>query len=349
VVQEAVGRVGALLGPKGAPDPTTRVQREAKDALFLLRPDAAPDDRAQIDDLLIAWTTADLNGRMSQGGQGSEKILVAIGPRAAPRLIELLAPNSPAAQTAAALLGKIGDAPTRARAADALVQTLRKSTAAASSEQLLAALGLIGGPHATAYLVEAAERGTEHGRELALLALAQGRLEAGDSAAMAAGLRIAGDKGAPGRVREAAFQLGEKIGAPAVPGLIKLMDEKDETVRWRAVEAALAAGKDKAVAPVLEALSPVRAYKRDDLDSYVVHDLALVGASAVAPLKGELQSKNWVARAVAVRGLAAVGKADDAAALQPLEADGTKLKGFPDGATLGSEAKAAVVALRAKR
>jgi HEAT repeat protein len=349
VAHEAVPRLGALLGPAGAAEPTTRTQREAKDALFVLRDHTAVEDRARIDDLLIAWTTADLNGRMTQGGQGSEKILVAIGQRAAPRLIELIRPGSPSVTSAAALLGRIADEPTRTRATDTLVAALRSSSAQATSEGLLQALGQLGGPHATAYLVEAAEHGTERSRELALLSLAQGKLDRHDSVARSAALRIAGEKQAPGKVREAAFQLAEKLGAPAVSGLIKLMADPDETTRWRAVEAALAAGREQAIAPVLEALSPERGYKKDDLDSYVVHDLGLIGASAAAPLRDELKSKSWVARVVAVRGLATVGRSEDAAALSPLESDGTRLKGFPGGATLGSEAKAAAVALRAKR
>ena len=60
---------------------TTRAQREAKDALFAVRSDAAPEDRDAADAALLEWTTADLNGRMSSGGNSSERILVAIGRR----------------------------------------------------------------------------------------------------------------------------------------------------------------------------------------------------------------------------------------------------------------------------
>jgi HEAT repeat protein len=211
---------------------------------------------------------------------------------------------------------------------------------------MLQALGLIGGPHASAFLVDAAEHGNEKASEKALQALAQGRLDHKDQAALAGALRICADKKAAGEVREAAFQLAEKIGPDAVSGLIQLMNDPEETVRWRAVEAALAAGKETAVSPVLEALSPSKSYKKEDLDSYVVHDLGLIGASAVPPLKGELKSKSWVAKVVAVRGLAAVGKAGDAGALEPLTADSTALPGW--GATLGTEAKGALAALKAK-
>jgi hypothetical protein len=77
------------------------------------------------------------------------------------------------------------------------------------------------------------------------------------------------------------------------------MRDSDSTVRWRAVEAALAAGKQNAVVPVLEGLDPAARYKKEDLDSFVVHDLVLVGPPALAPLKSELESKNAVARQVA--------------------------------------------------
>jgi HEAT repeat protein len=348
VVHEAVAPLAALLGKLGAPDPTTRPQRESKDALFALRKDANAADHAQIDELLVVWTTADLVGRMSQGGNSSEKILIAIGPRAAPRLMALLAANSPQTVTAAGILGKIADDATRARAADQLVAAVRKTPSAAQSEPLLQALGLLGGSHASAFLVDAAEHGTEKAREKALLALAQGRLDHHDQAALAGALRICADKKADGNVREAAFQLTEKIGADAVPGLIKLMAEPEELVRWRAVEAALAAGKEKAVAPVLEALATGKPYKKEDLDSYVVHDLGLIGAGAVVPLKDELKSKSWVAKVVAVRGLAAVGTAKDAPALEPLVADATPVPGW-GSATVGTEAKGALAALKAKR
>jgi HEAT repeat protein len=347
IVHGALPALGALLGPPGSPAPTTRPQREAKDALFTLRKNAAAADRAQIDDLLIAWTTADLGGRMSQGGNSSEKILLAIGPRATPRLMQLLVANSPQTVTAASLVGRLGDDATRAHAADQLVAAIRKSPSVAQAEPLYQALGLVGGPRATAFLVDAAEHGSDRGREKALLALGQGRLDPHDQAALAGALRLAGDKKVPGEVREAAFQVAEKIGPEAVPGLIKLMADPDDTVRWRAVEAALAAGKDKAVQPVLEAISPGRPYKKEDLDSYVVHDLGLIGPAALAPLKDELKSKSWVAKVVAVRGLSAMGKAEDAPVLEPLLTDATPLKGWPG--TIGTEAKGALAALRAKR
>ena len=309
IIHDAVPRLAELARGAGvAGSATTRAQRESKDALFLLRGDAAPEDRDAADKALIEWTTADLNGRMSAGGHSSDVILTAIGAKAAPRLSELMQPGSSQMVAAAAIYGKVAPPDDRARAADALIQRIQKAGPRGLDEQGLQALGLIGGPRAAAFLVDQAEHGHEEAvREKALLALAQGNLPAGDAALQAAALRIAGDKKAPGKVRESAFQLLEKMPT-SVTGLIALMRDPDDTVRWRAVEAALAAGKDKAVVPVLEALNPAGKYKQEDLDSYVIHDVVLVGPAAMGPLKTELASKNMVARRVAEAAVAQLQK-----------------------------------------
>jgi hypothetical protein len=305
VIHDAVPRLAELARGSGvAGAATTRPQREAKDALFLMRVDAAAADRELADQALIEWTTADLAGRMSSGGHASDQILMAIGPKAAPRLVELLQPGSSQLVPAASILGKLGDGKVRAQAADTLIQRIHQAGARVD-ETSLQAVGLIGGPRATAFLVEAAEHGSEESRQKAMLALAQGNLAAGDGTAQAAALRLAGDKKAPGALREAAFQLLEKLPS-SVGGLVILMRSADETARWRAVEAALAAGKQNAVVPVLEGLDPGAKYKKADLDSFVVHDLVLVGAPALGPLKAELESKNAVARQVAQAAVAQI-------------------------------------------
>ena len=309
IIHDAVPRLAELARGSGiAGAATTRAQREAKDALYLLRNDAAPADRDLADKALIEWTTADLSGRMSSGGHSSEQILLAIGAKAAPRLSELMQPGSSQLVPAAAIFGKVAPRDARASAADALIGRIQKAGPRGLDEEALQALGLIGGPRATAFLVDQAEHARqEETREKALLALAQGNPSEGDSALQAAALRIAGDKKAPGKVREAAFGLLEKMPT-SVTGLVTLMHDPDETVRWRAVEAALAAGKERAVVPVLEALDPVGKYKQEDLDSYVVHDLVLVGPAALPPLQTELASKNAVARKVAGEAVAQLQK-----------------------------------------
>jgi hypothetical protein len=171
---------------------------------------------------------------------------------------------------------------------------------------------------------------------------------ANDAVALAAALRVAGDAKAPGKAREASFQVLEKIGPGAVPGLVKLEGDPDLTTAERAVEAALAAGKAQAVHVVLAAL-PAKLTKREDLDSFVVHDLGLVGPAAVPALKDELKSGAALAKVAAMRALALLGKSDDAAAIEPLVGDKTALKNYGAAATVGSEARSAVATLKNKK
>ncbi|MSP63065.1 MAG: hypothetical protein EXR72_22555 [Myxococcales bacterium] len=324
---------------------TKRQQRNAKDALFQFRGYAAAEDLAAIDDALIAWTTVDLAGRMTAGGQSSEKILGAIGARAGARLAEVVGDGSTSDQSrmeAARLIGKAGDKAAREQAGATLVERARK----APKDDTLQQLGLVGGDHAVAFLTQLAEDGSkpEKLRKTALLSLAQGN----DAAFLPAVMRIAGDAKAPLPVRDAAFTAAEKVGSAAVPGLIKLMEDKDEQVRWRAIEAAFKAGKAEAVAPVLEGLSTARSFSKDDLESFVVHDLELIGPLVLPALRGELKSKSWVARVVAVIALGKMGRAEDAARLEALAPDATRLKGWAGGGTIGSEARAAAALAKAR-
>lgn len=306
ILHQAVPRLAKSARGQGvAGAATTQAQREAKDALFTLRPTASAEDREAIDRALIEWTTADLAGRMTAGAHSSKVILQAIGLPAAARLTALLQPGSKQLLPAASLLGQIADAPRRDSAAQALLDRARQLGQIDS--EALRALGLIGGSAATAYLLQTAQKGPEALRRPALAALAQGRLDPADTETVKVALRIAEDRRAAGELREAAFSLLEKLPA-AVPGLVALIPHADPRVRWRAVEAALAAGKERAVVPVLEALDPHGKYKKDDLDSFVVHDLVLLGPSAEPALRSELASHNPVAKGVAGSALAQLQK-----------------------------------------
>ena len=349
VVALAVPRLKLLaMGKDGQPTATERVQREAKDALFVLRPWAAPDVQAVIDETLLDWLMIDLAGRMSAGGQGGEKILEAAGARAGQKLSDMIA--APASSEASRLegareLGRLGDAASRERAGAALVEKARHERT--PTEGTLQEIGLVGGDHAVAYLTQLAEdsHGTEVTREKALLSLAQ----RGDPASLPAALRVAADSKAPGKIRDAGFQLAEKIGVPALGGLGKLLTSKEELVRWRTVEAMLSAGKAEAVEPVLEGIAPTASYAKDDVRSYVVHDMRGVGPTAVPHLKKELASQSPAARLCAVEALGELGTAADADAVAALAGDTTKLKGWKDAPTLGAEAKLVAGTLRQKK
>jgi hypothetical protein len=346
VVHEAVAPLSTLLGASlTSPATPSKVQRNAKDALFELRGDAAPADKTSIDKLLVQWTTTDLAGRASLGGESSEKILLAIGAPAAPALAALV-PVGPDL-LAARVLGQSGDIASQAAASSALITQAKH--AASPSEPTLQALGLIGDLPAYAYLTELASQSSAQAdaRTKALYALAQKSTFA-DAKLVAKAQALAADAHAPGGVREAAFQLLEKIGASAVPFTIKLFSDANPTVRYRAMEAAIKAGGAPAIGQVLGALPEDRPWKGDDLDAYVVHDLTLLNKDAPAALIAAAQHPPALGQIAALRALAQIGSKKDAAALSGLAANAEKPKALSPSTTVGEEAQRTTAAL-AKR
>lgn len=336
----------------------------AKDALFRLRDLAAPGARQTLDAALVGWITADLSGRLSTGAVGAEQIITALGAPAQGPLVEVLARSpagSPDLLPAAALLGRVGDAPARARGAARLIDLVRPvlqgpDDGGRAAEPLLQAIGLLGGDDATAFLLELAQReaAPRELRKKALLSLAQ----TGAPAALPVGLRLAGDRRQPPGVREAAFDYLEKAGAVALPGLRRLVaDPGDpsptgEITRFRALEAAVSVGGTDAAAlrATVEALPPGRDYAREDLLAYVAQRLTPLGTAGLPGLRGLLQSPSWVARAAAALALGEVGEAEDIAALEALGSDGTRLRGKDwNGVTLAALGHDQAQKLRSKR
>jgi hypothetical protein len=344
VVHEAIEPLTTVLGASvTSPTSPTKVQRNAKDGLFEMRGDASPADKASIDKLLVRWTTIDLAGRAALGGESTEKILLAVGAPAAPALAAL-APVGPDL-LAARLLGQVGDIESWATASGALITQAKR--AAAPSEQVLQALGLIGDITASGYLIDLATQSSAQVdvRTKALYALALKPFIAPGIISKAAAL--AADAHAPGGVREAAFQLLEKIGAPAVPAIIKLFTDANATARYRAMEAALKAGGAAAVGQVLAALPEDRPWKADDLDAYVIHDLTLLGKDAVPALIAAAQHPPALGQIAALRALAQVATSKDGAALTRLASDTGRPKALSPSTTVGEEARRTEATLRA--
>ncbi len=351
IARELVAPLAALLGESTTQAvPTTPPQRAAKDALFLARADAEPSDRARIDEILLKWTTVDLSARATQGGQSTEKILTTIGPAAAPVLVGLAKPG-PELVFASQLIGVLGDRDAQKRAAEPLIASVRGggSGSRGPQESLLQALGLIGGADATALLLEIAARSDvpTATRQKALYALAQGHLSAGDEKALTGSLAIIHDARAPGEVREAAFQVAEKLGAAAVGGLTTLFTDHDSVVRFRAVEAALHAGGANAIAPVLAALPEDRPVKSEDLDSFVVHDLGLIGKEGLPAIlraaKGE--GVHGLGQVAAIRSLERQAGADALSMLGSLSGNTATVRSLVPATQVAVEARRAADAI----
>ncbi len=322
----------------------------AKDALFSLRPLASAADRTKIDTLLVAWLVKDLAPRLNQGGHSGEKILIAAGSIAAAALVPLCQPASPQLGIVSSLIGRIEDKPARDRAAAGLIGAAQKTGTGEIPQALLQAIAQVGGAAAGEFLVEVAESPRKDSRSLALVALIAAPADTRTEKVLAGLGRVASDKKAPGKAREAAFNVAEKFGPVALPTLVKLIDQAEETLRWRAIEAAFLAGSEAAVDPVLRALPAAAKYKLEDLDSYIVHDVRKVGDKAAPKLTALLADATTtpITKIAALRALGAVGKAADAAALKKLTSDTAVQKNLTPPTSIGKEAETTIAAL-AKR
>jgi HEAT repeat protein len=161
---------------------------------------------------------------------------------------------------------------------------------------------------------------------------------------------VAGDAKANKELRGEAFGVVEKIGGPeAQQGLLRIIAaDRNDIVRYRAHEAALEIGKAAAIVPALQAFPDKLSFKREDVIDFLVKDVTKVGPSAKPAVLAALASPSALARMVAILSLEAplpsnpktrLGSPADLAALAKLAEDNAKLKGFPPGMTVGSEAK----------
>ena len=348
IVHELVAPLATLLGNSvTTAGPTTETQRAAKDLLFVEREDAAPADRARIDELLLQWITVDLGARASLGGQSTPKILAAIGASAADKLVPLVRPG-PDLALSAKLIGELGNTAAQQKAVAQLVATARGGAVgiARVSDDTLGALGALGGDQATDFLLEVATRSETPSRKVALYALAQGRPE--PARALAGALTIAGDQAADKGVREAAFQLLEKLGPPAVDGLLKLFRERDSMVRFRAIHAAFLAGGVASAGKVLAAVPEDRPVPSADVDDFLVRDLVEMGDGVLPVLAVAAKAGPALSRIAAIRAYGKRGKAKDAATLAPLLADLSTCGTVKPPARIANEARAATTALAAR-
>jgi hypothetical protein len=342
------------LYAEGMRSPDLPRARAARDALFAARAFAAPADHKPIDSLLIASIEQDVKaGRLVGGKQSLDKMVAALGAPAADALVALLEdPRVPFAGVTEVLV-RVADPPTRERAGAALAR--RAASMNPIPLAMWRGLGDAGGMAAHAFLMMKADKGAEKDAVLAAQALQQRPTPQMASFA----LRLAGDARTSKNVREEMFGLLEKIGGPeASKGLVHIIaSDPAETVRYRAFEAALAAGRADAVIPALEAFPPGASYKREDVVDFLVKDVTKLGPPAKPAVLKALASRATLARMTGVLALEAplpsdasktLGAAADAPALSKLSADRGTLKGFPVGDTVAREAARVAAVLQKK-
>lgn len=340
--------VTSLVAKMEGSNPTTsnKVQLQAKDALFSLREAAEKPLQRTIDDKLVRWIVGDWRAR-GAGEHSAEKVVTSIGEPAAPILAETIGAGGTPPVVSATLLRKIGSEEVRARAAEALVAKAAKEKPA--KVQTFQALGTVGSVKAVAYLDQVAAKGSFEERLWALRALALTPHPSVIDSMKA----IAGDsslKDDEALLRDEAFTVLEKIDVPkSLDALCSFLASTEEKVRYRAVEAIVSGFKAKGLTKLLEGLPSRYTYKKEDLADFIEKDIRDLGSSALPALRAALDSKSWVARLVAVRILGHIGTEQDATTLEKLTGDKTRIKDWEGGATIGSEAKAAIEMIQKRK
>jgi len=352
---------GLMAKMRGAdPKATTQEQIDAKDALFSIRTLLAPKLRLEVDKALVGWIVMDYT-RRDQGNHSVEKIVDTVGKVAGRTLAEAISrPDAPLADIAKQLK-QVGTQADRDEAAKTLVKMARG--ASPLRLDLIAALGHVGSGYATTYLAELARGEGIKAVGKDDKARAKSTLQWRVYATRALGLSprkealptlkgIAGDgslKGDKALLRAAAFEALERFKTKeALDIILEFLKDPDEKVRYRAVEASIVCGGIEGLPRLLESLPTGYDFKKGDLEDLVEADIIRLGADTAPALRKALKSESWIARLVSVRLLGVVGNRGDIALLQGLLKDRTKIKGkgWDSAATVGTEAKASITALR---
>lgn len=339
---------------KGMASPQLPKARDARDALFSIRQYAPPEEQKRIDTALLASIEKDLSeGRFTGGRHSLDKLLTAIGPPSGPMLVRLLGQPRAPYKGLAELLVKVCDEPTRDKGGAALLGRITAGQAIPNDMWL--SLGTLGGPTVTEFLSTKMQKGSPDEAIAAAKALQQSRFPT----VLGLALKIAGDAKANKELRGEAFGVVEKVGGPeALKGLLRIIAEDgNDIVRYRAHEAALEVGKGDAIVPALQAFSGKLSFKREDVIDFLVKDISKIGPKAKPAVLAALTSPSPLARMTAILALEAplpanakvrLGSVKDAAAVAKLGDDKAKIKGFPPGMTVGSEAKRVALVLQGK-
>jgi len=375
---------GGATAP-GQPPPTQQVR--AKDAAFSLLPLADPETRKKLGDAVVGWYVQDFDDRSLSGNYSAEQVVRALGAQGARALLDALSAQLPQAALVklAELIGQLGDAETRARAADTLVkleaemasepflhwlegEIMRQLGDAKPDPARVQKAALLnrdrfideGAIPAMKYLADqpavsqrllaiAATKDpalTER-RTRALQAL-EGKV---DETHLAPLLALALDPTSPAPVQDYAFdRVADIHSVKAIPPMWPLVQNaKDQRLRWRAGELVLTLGGPAVLAEFFAKLPGGQGveYEPEELDGYAQR-MGQMTPLPTAVASGQLASPDWWDRVIALRYFERKGTEQDAVALSKLLDDAAVPAGkrWPPGSTVGKVAKQAVDGLR---
>lgn len=370
--------------PDGAP-PAHQVR--AKDAAFLLVSSANPEIREKLTQAVVGWYTADFNGRSLSGNFSAEQVVRGLGTSAARSLVDALNAKLPqqALVKLAELIGQIGDAATRQRAGQRLVQIEREmegpqfldwlkgqiteqmkqgggkvdNARVAKAAELnrenfisngaLPAMKYVADqPEVSKRLLEIAsskDKSAEDRRTRALQAL-EGKVGAQQLDQV---LALALDASNPVSVRDYAFdRVGDIRDPRALASMWPLVQNgEDQRLRWRAGELVLAIGGNAVLNEFFEKLAPGAGFPPEELDGYAQRMAQMNPPPREAAL-AQLHSADWWDNVIALDYFQRKGTEADIADMTALSknANPVKGKGWDKTDTVGKVADRAIAGLR---
>jgi hypothetical protein len=289
----------------------------AKDALFDIRPYSDEATRAQIDGYLTDWYAVSFYDKRATLGnhQGSE-VLRTVGAPAAERLMS-------AANTIVSRPEVDGK---RVRIGD----------------ELMLGLAAVGTPASVKYVLDIAtmDRGDDTLTERAMSALFKAFIQpegfdAVDKAALAPNLdklvEIAVNDANTHQATNDAVELIRVVGMPGcLPPLIELVKDHRHAYRYRGSYNAILCAGAKAIPEVAHALPANGQYVAAELggSTWVVIAKNVPREQALTALRGLVTDASWVARWIAIEGLAALKSKEDIERIRGLSGDNTRLEGY---------------------
>lgn len=372
-------------GPPGQAPPMHQIR--AKDAAFALLPLADTGSRQKLGDAVVGWYVQDFDDRSLSGNYSAEQVIRALGSPAAKALVDALSAQlpQPALIKLAELIGQLGDADTRKRAADKLValeaemagdpflrwlegEIVRQLGDAKPDPARVQKAALL---NRDRFIDEGAIPAMKHladqpavaQRLLAIAAskdpaLTERRTRAlqalegkTDESHLDALLALALDATSPPSVQDYAFdRVADIRSTKAIAPMWPLVqDAKNQRLRWRAGELVLTLGGPAVLAEFFAKLPSERdvKYEPEELDGYAQR-MGQMTPLPTAVASGQLASPDWWDRVIALRYFERKGTEQDAVALSKLLDDAAAPSGarWPAGSTVGKVAKQAVDGLR---
>ena len=296
------------------------LQMSAKDALFDLRKFADDTTKNQIDGYLTDWYAVSFYDKRANLGQVSgAKVMRTIGPVAAERLM--------------------------AAASSVVAQPEREGRRVRIGDELLLGLAATGDPKAVDMILKIAvmDRGDDTLAQRALSSLyiafvdPKGEFDAADPAALTPNLdafvSIAKDETRSPQTTNDAIALIRVVGLPGcLPALVGLVSHPHHDLRYRYVGAnnAIRCGGPKAIVDVAHALPTAGQYRHEEIAGAVWQEVARASprAQVQAALRDLLDDPSWVARWIAIEGLAEMKSKEDTERIRALSKDSTRLTGY---------------------